>query len=182
MRGIFWKYRIYLSITVLLVLAITRWSWSLKRIHPMFLDGEIRKTIRVKNDKVHIDCFYDTTSVSQITLCVTMYGRKFAINPACLSISASNPNVIIVPHCEENKNFEESARVHSSYTFPRFKRVTNVSHTFDVILKSPMDTDTISMYILPSDYLTYENIPVICDTIAVWGIIASDTINANNGF
>ncbi len=72
MRGIFWKYRIYLSITVLLVLAITSWSWSLKRIHPMFLDGEIRKTIRVKNDKVHIDCFYDTTPVSQITLSVTM--------------------------------------------------------------------------------------------------------------
>jgi len=174
MRKIFWKYWIY--ITVLLVLAIVSWSWSLKRIHPMFLDGDVRKTIRVKDDKVHIECFYDTTPVSQITLSVTMYGRKFDINPASLSITASNPNVIIVPHCEANRNFEESARIHSSYTIPRFKRITYVSHTFDVIFKSPMDTDTISLCILPSDYLTYDNIPVICDTIAVWGIIVPDTI------
>jgi len=174
MRKIFWKYWIY--ITVLLVLAIVSWSWSLKRIHPMFLDGDVRKTIRVKDDKVHIECFYDTTSVFQIMLCVTMHGRKFAINPASLSITASNPNVIIVPHCEANRNFEESARIHSTYTIPRFKRITYVSHTFDVIFKSPMDTDTISLCILPSDYLTYDNIPVICDTIAVWGIIVPDTI------
>ena len=176
MRGIFCRYRIFLSITVLLIIAIVSWSWSLKKIHPMFLDGEMRKTIRVKDDKVHIDCSYDTTSVFQITLRVTMFSKKFAITPASLSITASNPNVIIVPHCEANQNIEESATIHSSYTIPRFKRITYVSHTFDVIFKSPVDTDTISLYIPPSDYLTYDNIPVICDTIAVWGIIVPDTI------
>ena len=95
------------SYVFLLMISVICYGFSLKRVKSMFLDGEVKKTINVKTDKVVLDCSYEEfSSHYRITLHSLMYGKGFSVNPLSLSIVASNPNIITwhIVHINNSKN------------------------------------------------------------------------------
>lgn len=173
MKTIYYRKRnVRFSYVFLLMISVICYGFSLKRVKSMFLDGEVKKTINVKTDKVVLDCSYEEfSSHYRITLHSLMYGKGFSVNPLSLSIVASNPNIIIEPVNRIEKKCESPAQIHSFYSIPSFKKTTHVSHEFDIIIKDSTDWDSVSLVIIPTDYLMYNGDAVITDTIMLTGAI-----------
>ena len=152
---------------ILFLVAITSFGFSLKKVNPMLLDGEVKKTINLKGGKVVLDCSYeDFSSHCHITLHAYLHGRKFSVNPPSLSIVGSRPNIIIVPACGNN-DYENSTQFHSLYSIPTFRKTTFVSQEFDIIFRDSIRPDSFSLFILPTDYLIHNGTTVITDTIQI---------------
>lgn len=169
MKMIYYKnIAMVLSIGILLMVAVISFGFSLKKVNPMLLDGEVMKTIYLKGDKVVLDCSYeDFSSHYHITLHFYLYGRNFSVNPSSPSIVASNPNIIVVPICKESKNYKKSDQIHSFYSIPTFRKTTFFSHEYDVIFRDSVRPDSISLFIPPTDFLIHNSVTVITDTITI---------------
>ena len=129
MKNIYRLKGILFPAVVLMMVTVVSQSFSLKKVNPMLLNGEIRKTIKRNSDKAVVDCNYEVfPSHYRITLHLNLYGRKFSVNPSLLSISTSNPDIMISPVYKADKD-SGNAWIHSFYSIPTFKKVTCVSKT-----------------------------------------------------
>ena len=115
-----------------------------------------------------IDCTWegDSTYAYRITIHTTLRGKGFLIIPDSLRIMTSNTNISIIPVKEREKSFGESAYIHTSYELFG-KKEKYIKQMFDIIYRTKIDNDTVCFYIVPSNYILYNDYPVINDTLRI---------------
>lgn len=134
----------------------------------MLLDGERKKYIMPNNDQSYLECRWegDSTYAYRLVLSTTLQGKGFSIYPDSLRIVPSSSTISMIPVKEKGKSFGQSAQTYTSYElFGKKEKV--VKQMFDIIYKTKIDNDTVSFYMIPSNYILYKNDPVINDTIKI---------------
>lgn len=149
-------------ITVVMVVLLS--SFDVFKVNRMLLDGNISTVFHEGKDSATIECLWEKISPTnyRISINTTLEGKKFTVIPDSLIIVASCPEIEIYP----STSVGIPVTNHKFYTLSGKSR-RFLSQSIEVVCRSSVDKDSLSLYLLPCNYILYEGKPVIKDTIMV---------------
>jgi len=166
----------YLTILIVLFLLIPFASvyglFDVQRISTLRLNGKWHLTYSLGKSEVQVSATWQKFQETRIlTLATVLLGSKFTVHPDSIFIFSATDGVQITPMMEpgntEGKNYH--VRKFVFYSFPKFKKETNVLQRFLITTRHDSMPDSVFFKIVPSSYILHKGRPVLKDTIIMSG-------------